>query len=532
MSRIDLFLDAPPNVVENWSVLPADAIADEMSDSDLGDKRLDDRNGQLARMVAESPSQEFPEAAKGEAELEATYRFWRHPSTGFGPVIEPHLDETASRVKNQGRPMLAVHDTTAFQFADTGRPGLGSVGNSPDIGFFGHLTLAVRATGPKLPDGLLAGQLWRREPDGDVDWPDEKDCLETKPDESAKWLEGVEQTETRVDPGDIIHLMDRGADAYSRLAAMATDPERRFVMRANQNRRVDDEASDKDSPKLEDALHQAPTFAERTIELSSRDQTGRPPGAKDVHPSRTAREATVEIRARKLEIRRPVHSSDKSLPETIEVGVVWVREIDCPEEAEPVDWRLYTSEPIEKAEQVEQVVDWYQRRWVIEEYFGALKGACRVEERQLESAATLTTALGMMAVAAWRLLALRTLTQHAPDRPADVLFRASQLAVMVESSKTDLKEADGTTLKEALLAVAAMGGYLQRNGPPGWLVLHRGYGTLRTQELAWRDGRRRGQREATREAIEMLKQMADGSDDPTELVESLEDQLPDIADDL
>lgn len=137
-----------------------------------------------------------------------------------------------------------------------------------------------------------------------------------------------------------------------------------------------------------------------------------------------------------------------------------------------------------------------------------------------------------MAVAAWRLLALRTLTQHAPERLAEVLFRGSQFAVVVESSKTDLEEAEGTTLKEALMAVAAMGGHLSRNGPPGWLVLHRGYSTLRTQELAWRDGRRRGEREGTRRTMEMLKQMADDSDDPAELVEQLEEQLSDVGDDL
>lgn len=503
-----------------------------MSDSDLGDKRLDDRNGQLARMVAESPSEEFPEAAEGEAELEATYRFWRHPRTGFGPVIEPHLDATADRLQSQDRPMLAVHDTTTFEYGETDRPGLGPVGSGSNVGFLAHLTLAVRGTGPKLPDGLLAGQLWRREPDGNVDWPDDKDCLATKPTESTKWLEGVEQTEKRVEPGEVIHLMDRGSDAYSTTAALVADSARRFVMRANQNRRVICPEANRERPKLQDALQEAPVVAERTIELTSRDQSGRPPGAEKKHPSREAREATVEIRARQIELRRPVKADDETLPETIEVNAVWVREIDCPEDNEPVDWRLYTSEPIEEPGQVEQVVDWYQRRWVIEEYFGVLKGACRVEERQLESAATLTTALGVMAVAAWRLLALRTLTQHTPERPAEVLFRTSQLAVMVESSKTDLETIEGTTLKEALLAVAAMGGHLSRNGPPGWLVIHRGYSKLRTQELAWRDGRRRGQREGTREAIELLKQMAADSDDPAELVEDLEEQLPDVGDDL
>jgi hypothetical protein len=167
--------------------------------------------------------------------------------------------------------------------------------------------------------------------------------------------------------------MDRGSDAYSTIVALAADPARRFVIRANQHRCVEDEQTDKDRPKLEDALREAPVVTERTIELSSRDQSGRPPGAEKKHPSRKAREATVEIRARQIELRRPVKADDETLPETVEVHAIWVREIDAPEDSEPVDWRLYTSEPIDKPGQVEQVVDWYQRRWVIEEYFGALK---------------------------------------------------------------------------------------------------------------------------------------------------------------
>ncbi len=34
------------------------------------------------------------------------------------------------------------------------------------------------------------------------------------------------------------------------------------------------------------------------------------------------------------------------------------------------------------------------------------------------------------------------------------------------------------TAHEALLAVAALGGHIKSNGPPGWLVLHRGFQDL------------------------------------------------------
>ena len=39
---------------------------------------------------------------------------------------------------------------------------------------------------------------------------------------------------------------------------------------------------------------------------------------------------------------------------------------------------------------------------------------------------------------------------------------------------------------DAMLAVAALGGHLKRNGDPGWLVLGRGMHDLLVMELGWR----------------------------------------------
>lgn len=42
------------------------------------------------------------------------------------------------------------------------------------------------------------------------------------------------------------------------------------------------------------------------------------------------------------------------------------------------------------------------------------------------------------------------------------------------------------TIREAMLAVAGLGGHLPSNGDPGWLVLGRGMHDLLLLELGWR----------------------------------------------
>lgn len=508
--------------MDTFPMIPPEAVGEEMQQGELGDKRLEERAGQLAQMVATSPGEEFPEAVEDEAELEAAYRFWRNSRTGFDGVVEPHLDASARRVEAKDQPMLAIHDTTSLDFGDQFRPGLGRIKGRDRFGCYAHLTLAVQAEGPKLPHGVMHAELWRRDIPEEVPSTQRdvsKDCLETKDDEGSKWLAGVREVESRLETAEVIHLMDRGADSYERVATLV-DNGCRFVLRANQNRRVVDELSEVARPKVEDALHEAPVIFEKTIELGRRDQTGRPLSRRRVHPSREAREAEVEVRARSLELREPVHHTNGGA-QTTTVHAVWVREPDPPEQGAPVDWRLYTSESIADADAVERILEIYQRRWVIEEYNGVLKGACRIEERQLESAETLTTALGVMIPAAWRLLALRTMARHAPEGSAGRWLRRSQLEVLAEAEKTDLESSEGVTFHKAMGAIADLGGHLDHNGPPGWKVLHRGYSELRRRELGWRAGHLSGA-EAMRARVSKLMETADDLDQLRHELDELE----------
>ena len=93
------------------------------------------------------------------------------------------------------------------------------------------------------------------------------------------------------------------------------------------------------------------------------------------------------------------------------------KEKDPPNDMEPVDWLLLTSEPIDTDEQILEVVDVYRACWLIEEYFSALKTGCAFERRQLESKSTLTKALALFArVDAVTYALIESQSGRCPDR--------------------------------------------------------------------------------------------------------------------
>ena len=134
-------------------------------------------------------------------------------------------------------------------------------------------------------------------------------------------------------------------------------------------------------------------------------------------------------------------------------------------------------------EQAEFVVDCYRRRWLIEEYFKAMKTGCAFEKRQLESKHALLNALALFAPIAWRLLSLRNLGREAPDTPASFSISPRQLKILRARAKVPLSQKP--TIREAMLAVAAEGGHIKNNGDPGWIVLGRGYEKLLHMELGF-----------------------------------------------
>jgi hypothetical protein len=253
----------------------------------------------------------------------------------------------------------------------------------------------------------------------------------------------------------------------------------RFILRASQNRRVLPLAAD-DATHLLDAARTCPPTYSVDVPLSARRSKGNPRQDRKF-PVRRERIAHLSFAARQVQLKRPQEVSAK-LPATLNVNVVHVFELCPPQGEQPVEWLLFTSEPVNTAEEITFVVDGYRTRWIIEEFFKATKTGCAFESKQLESFDTLTNLLAYVLVVAYALILTRALSRTGRDEPADTVLSPTQLKILRALNK---KLPAKLTIRTALLAIAGLGGHLKNNGDPGWRTLSKGWRKLIDYEVGF-----------------------------------------------
>jgi hypothetical protein len=468
------------------SQLPTAAISSEFENVRLPDKRLIKRLASIADTLQAAPDKSFPEAAADDAELEGIYRFLNNDGVSFEHLVGAHAQQTVGRVEASGT-VLVLHDTTEMEFkGEADREGLGHL-RRKSKGFLLHLSLAVSAEGLREPLGVLAARPHVRTAFRKKSYKGQKlsgwDLSKVGDRESSKWLQSVQQVEQLVSHrASLIHVMDREADAYPLLSTMASNGWR-FVVRVAKDRSVLTEA-DEDPVRLSQALQDAQDLMSVEVPIGRRKTTTIPARRRGFR-ARDERTAKLTVSAMTVELRRPRYLP--GLPETLSVNLVRVREVDTPDDCDPVDWILVTNEPIESREQVLQVVLHYRTRWLIEEYFKAIKTGCAYETRQLESYQALLRALAIFLPIAWKMLHMRHLARNAPAEPATRVLTASQVKVLRACGKRRMPS--HPTVRDALLAIAALGGHLSHNGEPGWLVLARGLRQLINLDVGYALGR-------------------------------------------
>jgi hypothetical protein len=452
--------------------LEVPSVGSELSAADFGDPRLTRRLSTIAERAMAAPDAGFPQMAADDAELEGVYRFLSNESVTAEAILAPHVTATVTRAASQGT-VLAIHDTTSFEFGGSSpRDGLGlMIGNGQ--GFFAHVALAVVPGEARLALGVLGLEHWRRATRKGSNH-NKKTRLDPNR-ESLRWGRMLAHVEgqRRAHGFECIHVTDREGD----IIEVLLDARRlgaRFVIRSAHDRAL----GDGDGHVRARVAALAPKL-QLEIELSARHDKGRPGVLRTRHPKRAARVATIGIAGCAVELSAGQHHRDEP---PIHVNVVHVHELAAPQGEAPIDWLLYTTEPIDTDTQLKEVVDAYRARWVIEEYFKALKTGCAFEKRQLESYAALTNALAMFIPVAWRLLLARSVTRLAPNAPARAVLSDVQLRLLVHKLK--LAEPPQTA-KDATYAIARLGGHLRRNGDPGWQTLGRGFEALLLMQAGW-----------------------------------------------
>ena len=435
----------------------------------LGDPRRDHRALAIAGRLATQPEASLPEAMGGDAELEGLYRHLGNPEISLEQLLRPHVERTVARVKEAGC-AYAISDTTGCTFGgDVRREGLGPVNCRGDQGFRAHATLAVALGGSRCPLGLLAiGTRVRvgEKPKGH--------------NEADRWSQAMNVVESHFRPGQLIHLADRESDIFE-LMAEARMRDWRFIFRATYDRSLVPEPDGGIRiTRLYAAVNEQPPRFQVDVPLSARPRGKRPTKQRAAFPVREGRLAELCFSAMTVKLKRPDGSAARGRGKWVEVNVVRAWEPEPPAGEAPVEWLLYTSEPIATEKEIRAVVEGYRTRWVIEEYFKALKTGCAYESRQLESAHALFNLFAYCLVVAYALLLMRTLARAKKNSPATDVLSTTQLKCLRLLSRGKLEQRP--TAREALLRTAALGGHIKNNGEPGWRTLSRGWQKLLAAE--------------------------------------------------
>ena len=277
--------------------------------------------------------------------------------------------------------------------------------------------------------------------------------------ESYRWLKGAKAAEAALaGVAQTVHVGDREADIFE-LFAQPRAAGSELLIRAEHNRKVQH-----DLGYLVPTIEQAAVLGEFTLQVHR-------------NPKRKARTAHLQVRAMEVTLEVPSKHPKSSGLEPVTLGVILVDEHLPPDDGgKPIRWLLLTTLAIASFEQVLTCVRWYSYRWLIERFHFTLKSGCGIEELQLESAFRLRKALATYSIVAWRLMWLTYRARLTPDDSCEIVLQKPEWRLLRRKFSPKSRSKKPPTLKQALVWIARLGGFLARRGDrhPGVKTLWRG----------------------------------------------------------
>jgi hypothetical protein len=432
--------------------------------ADLGDRRRSRRLVELADKIVQHPGGTLPDKVNDPASLKALYRLMNTQDVTHEAVLASSRERTLRVMRANEGMVLIIHDGTELDYTGLKSiPTLGQLGNGGGRGYLVHNVLAV-ASETRDVIGLVYQKLARRPTVTTKETRAEKRNRADR--ETRLWRDASKMVPAPAAGRRQVEVADRGADVLEFLDYMESQ-RKLYLVRSKHNRRIALENGEE--TKLHDLARQLSPLGHKTIEVPAAG--GRP-----------AHAATVSIASASVTLLVPVQPRGEIRGVPLRTWVVCVREVNPPAGVEPVEWILLTNAPVQTLEDAFERVEWYECRWIIEEYHKALKTGCGIETLQFTTEQALQPAIALLSITALFLLNLR----NASRRPDAHARRASELlptlSVVMLGMWRYKKRRDDMSVHEFFYALARLGGHQNRTNdhPPGWLVLWRGWTKLQS----------------------------------------------------
>ena len=443
------------------------------------DQRLEQRCQQLFTAIGHAPTVNLKCLAHTRAEHIAYRRFLHHPATHVDRLIHGITAETQQRLRTHAYPhLLIVSDTSEINLRHQQgyhqRRGLGVVGNDRDAGFFIHPSIAVDPIQGHVL-GCTSLSVWTRK----------GGCADRDAIESEKWSQAIDEVhQLRLAPS-LTFIHDREGEIF-RVWQRVEHHAQHLLCRARQDRRIAQTSTCPHGKLLAD-LHHQPLQATISVHLPADPDTARP-----------ARESRVQLRWVRVNLLEP--KTVRARAAQVNVSALEVMEctsdaVECTSDAAlsvaSVHWVLLTTHAIHSVGDAQQMLEWYLRRWRIEQCFAAVKTrGLNIESSRLHSGQALVK-LGIMAFwGAVRLTALLTGREDTGTLATTVFCAAEVRCLQALCVQLEVRSGrrgnpyPALCLAWAVWMIARLGSW-HGVGPPGVEVLRRGLERFDAAFFGW-----------------------------------------------
>jgi hypothetical protein len=410
--------------------------------------------------------------SKGDRALEVRFnRFLGNARVTTERIIESWSERTVAAVK--GRHVLAIQDTSEIKFNTKPgrRRGLGETGKGNVHGVLLHPMLAVDAENGNCL-GLLSGNIWTRQGRRTVS----HDLRDLSDKESQRWIATAMAAKPLLSMAATVTVLgDRESDIFA-LYASAAEHQFQVISRSMHDRKL------ADGTGFYAAVADMAVVDERAILLPARTP----------RPERLAR---LQLRFGPVDLARPQTRLLRHLSKSLPMTIVDVCEVDPPANVEPLHWRLMTTHPVANAENAWTIVEWYKRRWLIEQFFRVLKTqGLRLEDSQIGTADRLLKLVAIAAKAAVITIQLLQARDGRSCQLSHTVFNADEVAALTAlnrqletRNKRLLNPHPADSLAWAAWIIGRFGGWdgYPSSKPPGPITIKHGLEYFHAVAIGW-----------------------------------------------
>jgi hypothetical protein len=413
----------------------------------LGDVRRSRRAAQLGAAMMSNSAASLPKQTGTWSSTIAAYRLLNAPEVTHAGLSTPHWTDVRARARKFECPVLFIQDMTELNYnGHHEATGLGFASDGKGKALEVQSALCVSGGARAEVLGLGYQVVWAREhePRKKTEKRSERDARRKESDVWGDVLEAIGPAGNAL----WVSVGDRESDIFSYMDR-ARSLGWHCLIRAKHNRNV--AVSEGVNDHLFDHVRSLPALATTELHLRSR-------------PGHAARDVVLNVAWTTLAIQTPQRCKGVA----VDVWCVRVWE-DAPS---GLEWILLSTIEVSCARDALEKVEWYRRRWLVEEYHKCLKTGCSMEERQSRTRHALEAVLGLLSIVAVFLLQLKFAEDgEIPD--------GLQLALCA-LTKRDISQASP---REILREIAKLGGFLARkgDGEPGWQTIW--YGWSRLQDI-------------------------------------------------